>query len=498
MSSQVLREARKYEELKEQTIAQKERPLFHLSSRVVWMNDPNGFSYYAGKYHLFYQYHPYDTCWGPMHWGHAVSSDLLRWEYLPAALAPDTACDSDGCFSGGALEAENGQHMLIYTGVSRQAQENGEVRDIQTQCVAFGDGIDYRKYHKNPVVDIKDLPADSSRFDFRDPKLWKGCDGQYYFVAANNRADESGGRILLFSSLDGLDWHFESILFENDGSFGKMWECPDFFELDGRWILLVSPQDMLPKDFEYHNGDGNLCFIGDLDRKTKTFLPTADQAVDYGIDFYAAQTLLTADGRRVMIAWMQNWDTCNNNHQSKRKWFGQMCTPRELRVQNGRLFQRPVRELEAFRRNPVTYTNVLVQDIVTLEGIKGRTADLELELSPENSEEIYRKFEIHLAKNDQYHTSVSFRPYESILKLDRKFSGSRRAIIHQRRCRVARNGGKLKLRILIDRFSVELFVNDGEQAMSATIYTDMAADGISFYADGNVRMNLSKYDICMG
>ena len=162
-----------------------------------------------------------------------------------------------------------------------------------------------------------------------------------------------------------------------------MWECPDFFELDGRWILLVSPQDMLPKDFEYHNGDGNLCFIGDLDRKTKTFLPTADQAVDYGIDFYAAQTLLTADGRRVMIAWMQNWDTCNNNHQSKRKWFGQMCTPRELRVQNGRLFQRPVRELEAFRRNPVTYTNVLVQDIVTLEGIKGRTADLELELSQE-------------------------------------------------------------------------------------------------------------------
>ena len=175
-----------------------------------------------------------------------------------------------------------------------------------------------------------------------------------------------------------------------------------------------------------------------------------------------------------------------------------MCPPRELRVQNGRLFQRPVRELEAFRRNPVTYTNVLVQDIVTLEGIKGRTADLELELSPENPEEIYRKFEIHLAKNDQYHTSVSFRPYESILKLDRKFSGSRRAIIHQRRCRVARNGGKLKLRILIDRFSVELFVNDGEQAMSATIYTDMAADGISFYADGNVRMNLSKYDICMG
>ena len=108
MSSQALRDARRYEEVYEKMILPEERPAFHLSSRVGWMNDPNGFSRYKGEYHLFYQYHPYDSHWGPMHWGHAVSKDLLHWRYLPAALAPDMPYDRDGCFSGGALEMKDG------------------------------------------------------------------------------------------------------------------------------------------------------------------------------------------------------------------------------------------------------------------------------------------------------------------------------------------------------------------------------------------------------
>ena len=104
------------------------------------MNDPNGFSRYKGEYHLFYQYHPYDSHWGPMHWGHAVSKDLLHWKYLPAALAPDMPCDRDGCFSGGALAMKDGTHMLMYTGVSREMTAGESNLEVQTQCVAFGDG----------------------------------------------------------------------------------------------------------------------------------------------------------------------------------------------------------------------------------------------------------------------------------------------------------------------------------------------------------------------
>ncbi len=129
MTSQTLREARKYEETMEKKIAEEQRPGFHLSSRVGWKNDPNGFSYYKGEYHLFYQYHPYDSHWGPMHWGHAVSKDLLHWRYLPAALAPDADYDRDGCFSGSAIALPDGKQLLLYTGGGKEAQADGSMRE---------------------------------------------------------------------------------------------------------------------------------------------------------------------------------------------------------------------------------------------------------------------------------------------------------------------------------------------------------------------------------
>lgn len=152
MINEALKKACEYERKKEQEISSQERPVFHLSPRVGWMNDPNGFSYYDGKYHLFYQYHPYDTVWGSMHWGHAVSDDLLHWEYLPVAIAPDEKYDKDGCFSGSALALDDGRHLLMYTGVRREEQPDGTVRDIQAQCIAVGDGLEYKKYEKNPVL----------------------------------------------------------------------------------------------------------------------------------------------------------------------------------------------------------------------------------------------------------------------------------------------------------------------------------------------------------
>lgn len=494
MTSQTLWEARKYEEAFGKSISKEDRPAFHLSSRTGWMNDPNGLSWYGGKYHLFYQYYPYDTHWGPMHWGHAVSRDLLHWTHLPAALAPDEIYDRDGCFSGNALKLSDGRHLLMYTGVVRERQANGGYAEVQTQCLAVGDGIDYIKYEKNPVLDGKDLPEDCSRYDFRDPKLWREEDGTYRCVIGNRPADGSG-QILLFSSADGFEWHYKKVLAENHNRFGKMWECPDFFPLDGKWILLTSPQDMMPSGFEYHNGNGTLCLIGDYNRETEDFTEESNQSVDYGIDFYAPQTILTQDGRRVMIGWLQNWDTCSHRGMHEKGWFGQMSLPRELSIKNGRLYQAPLRELESMRQNETVHKNVTVSGTVRLEGVSGRRIDMEVVIRPEEGCDLYRKFAIRFAQNDQYHTSLGFRPHESVLKIDRKFSGSRRAIIHQRRSKVNHMDGQLKLRIILDRFSVEVFVNDGEQALSAVLYTDQEADGISFIADGTVNMDVVKYDL---
>lgn len=495
MTSQTLREARKYEEASEKLIKKEERPAFHLSARTGWMNDPNGFSYYKGEYHMFYQYHPYDSHWGPMHWGHAVSKDLLRWEYLPAALAPDEFYDRDGCFSGSAITLPDGRQLLMYTGVIKEHLRNGGVSEVQTQCLAVGDGIDYDKYEKNPVLDEHDVPEGGSRVDFRDPKMWQKADGTYCCIIGNRPADGSG-QILLYTSADGFQWKFENVLSANHDRFGKMWECPDFFELDGKWVLLTSPQDMLPQGFEYHNGNGTLCLIGDFDEENYSFQEKFDQAIDYGIDFYAPQTVLAPDGRRIMIGWMQNWDTCSMR-MPEQPWYGQMSLPRELSIKNGRLYQRPLRELEDMRCNQVIHKNVSFTGLIRLDGVKGRKIDMELVLRPGDREHIYQKFAVRFAQNEKYQTSLSFRPHESILKVDRKFSGSRRAIIHQRRCLVNSKDGELRLRLILDQFSVEVFINDGEQVMSATMYTEKEADGISFFADGAVEMDVVKYDLAV-
>ena len=490
--SEQLTAAIQYEREMEQRIAPEDRPMFHLSSRVGWMNDPNGFSRYGGKYHMFYQYHPYDSHWGPMHWGHAVSEDLLHWEYLPCAMAPDQPADKDGCFSGSAIELPDGRHLLMYTGVNRTMLEDGTSVDVQRQCIAFGDGVTYTKYEGNPVITEKDLPPSGSINDFRDPKIWQKEDGSYRALIADNHPGH-GGWFLLFRSDDLIHWQFMHTMAENENRIGLMWECPDFFELDGGHVLMGSAQDMLPKEFEYHNGNGTFYMTGFYDEYSERFMEADNHSVDYGIDFYAPQTILSPDGRRIMIGWMQNWDTCNL-HTKSTPWFGMMSVPRELSLRDGILYQKPIRELEQYRTNEVIMRSVRINDgDFRIPGISGRCADLEIELQAEDPERMYQRFAVRFAQNEEYRTGVSFRPFESTLKIDRKFSGSRRAVINQRRAKVNHERGSLKLRLIIDRFSAEIFVNDGEKVMSVVIGTPLKAEGISFFADGAVIMNVHFY-----
>ncbi len=490
--SEKLKSARIYEKEHGALIAPEARPAFHLSPYVGWMNDPNGFSYYQGRYHMFYQYHPYDSHWGPMHWGHAVSTDLLHWEHLPAALAPDMPYDNGGCFSGSAVTMSDGRQALMYTGIRKEQQPDGSSQDVQTQNLAFGDGLEYEKYIDNPVLTEEDLPEGGSRFDFRDPKMWKAEDGSWRCAVANNHIGE-GGEILIYTSEDLIHWKLLGPLATNHNRFGLMWECPDFFRLDGYDVFLASAQDMLPKDFEYHNGNGTFYFLGQWNERTGEYTVESDHAADYGIDFYAPQTILTPDGRRVMIGWMQNWDTCNL-HTPSTPWFGQMSIPRELSVHKGILFQKPIRELEELRGEEFSYHAVSLENgEISLPGIQGRTVDMELEIEPDGP--IFNRFAVRFAKNKTYQTTCSFRPHESVLKIDRKFSGSRRAIIHQRRAKVRHDGGKLKLRLILDRYSCEVFVNDGEQVLSMTLNTELCAQDISFFTDGQAKLSVRMFTL---
>ncbi len=490
MTNHSLLSARTYESAAGGKIRAESRPVFHLTPLTGWMNDPNGFSWYRGQYHLFYQYNPYDTKWDSMHWGHAVSSDLLRWTYLPAALAPDAPYDAFGCFSGSAIETGDGKHLLMYTGVHGEGGDRG--RELQTQCIAVGDGTEYRKYGHNPVLDASALPEGLSPYDFRDPKIWRKEDGSFRCVAGARRQD-GRGILLQFDSPDGFGWRYAGALAENDGRFGTMWECPDFFPLDGKHVLLVSPQDMLPEGFEYHNGGGTVCMTGMYDGTR--FTEEHNQAIDYGIDFYAPQTILTSDGRRVMIGWMQNWETCGRTGYEERPWCGQMSLPREIYLWDGRLYQQPVRELAQHRGAKTEYRNVLLEGKQTLRDIEGRVAELDINLRPAEGKPLYDRFTMYFAQNEQFHSSVSFRPRESLAEIDRKFSGSRRDCIHQRRCLVPGREGRIRLHVILDRFSAEIFINDGEKTMSAAILTDSAARGISFETDGQAVMDITRHTL---
>lgn len=493
MTSKMLQKARDFEK-KYLPYTISELPKFHVTGGIGWINDPNGFAPYKGEYHLFFQYYPYDTKWGPMHWGHVKTRDFVRWERLPAALAPDTEYDRDGCFSGSAVELPDGRHLLMYTGVRNTRRRNGRIESCQTQCLAIGDGVDYEKLDINPVIDSSSLPEGGSSEDFRDPKIW--CENGRYYAVMGNRCADGSGTILLYQSRDALNWEYVSVLSACHNQYGLMWECPDYFPLDGKHVLLVSPQDMDAIGLEFHPGNANVCLIGNYDRKLHHLNRESVQAIDYGLDFYAPQTLLAQDGRRVMIAWMQNWETSSCKPREL-PFFGQMTIPRELSVCNGRLYQTPVRELENYRGVKIDYHNVLIKGETNLRGINGRCLDMTVTVRPGNENNMYRWFRLYVAKDGEHFTFMRYRPDTGTIKVDRTHSGFPHDIVNVREFPVNLKDGALKLRVIMDRYSMELFVNDGEQAASFVLYTPAKAESISFSSDGSVLIDVEKYELLM-
>ena len=539
--SEKLLQAREYEAREGARVSGDERPGYHFTPRIGWLNDPNGLSFYDGQYHLFYQYHPYNSHWGPMHWGHAVSEDMITWEYLPAALAPDEDYDRSGCFSGTAVTMDDGSHLLMYTGCADSPEDpTGRGRWLQSQCLAVRKpgSSEYIKYSNNPVITGADLPEGADAYEFRDPYLWRGDDGSFCAVIASGRCDGCGGtRVTLHRSGDGQNWGPGEVLFEDSHRIGVMWECPNFFLLNGRYILIASPMDMQAEEEEavgsirFPKGN-NVCYIvGDYKGKVSgespkdkaaesSFVPETDdkgryryEPVDGGLDFYAPQVMETPDGRRVMIGWMQDPKTANLHRREDFKVFGQMTVPRELTLRDGRLYQWPVRELDRYRRGRVDRRGIRIGGEWTqIPGIRGRCTDLLIEVSGaesvSGSKEApeFREFAMRFAADtkgaagdagDGHFTQLRYDPLRSVITIDRsRAAGSAKDCPEttlSRTIRVSR--GRLSLRILIDRWSAEVFINGGEQVMSATFYTDPAADQIAFCADGGAVVDITGYSI---
>lgn len=446
------------------------RPRFHLATPVGWINDPNGFCVFRGRYHVFAQFHPYDSVWGPMHWGHWVSDDLVVWTWLGVALAPDSPYDDMGCFSGTALE-DGERLILIYTGVHRDA----DGRVVQEQCIAEShDGIHFEKWACNPVIGAKDLPPDGAPEDFRDPKLIRTPDG--WRVIAANRG-EKNGRQLSFVSPDLVHWTCEGVLLEG---VGQMPECPDYGPCDGRDLMLTSVMNLPQDGLRFQNGHHDVVYLVGQERDGR-LLPERMEAVDLGPDFYAPQRIRTPDGRSVMIAWMDMWQTDSPTHYLGHGWRGQFTIARELSIRDGRLLQRPVRELERLRGEAFE-ADVQVDGETAVPGLCGRRCDLLLDIAVRPG----AWAEVRLLQDGGEYFSVRYDPQTQVLAADRSRCGytmgpgggpevkpAGRAVLEGATDRIS-------LRILVDQCSVEVFAGDGEVALTTLAFPKGPAEGISF------------------
>ena len=270
-----------------------------------------------------------------------------------------------------------------------------------------------------------------------------------------------------------------------------MWECPDFFSLDGKQVLVVSPMEMMPEGLKFHVGHGTIYLIGTYDKNSHAFTREDVQPIDSGIDFYAPQTMKAPDGRRIMIAWMQAWSNSKFVPDGV-KYFGQMTVPRELTLKDNRLIQKPVRELEAYRSGRICHEKVKITEETSLEGVSGRVIDMTVKLKADDN---FREFSMKVAQNEDYYTSVFYDIRRKVLCVDRSHSGYLYDIMHRREISVEPVDGMITLRCLMDRFSLEIFINDGRQTASFTLYTPQNAEGITFAAEGEAEISVEKYTL---
>ncbi|BBH24208.1 hypothetical protein Back11_55530 [Paenibacillus baekrokdamisoli] len=455
---------------------------YHLSPPTGQMSDPNGMVFYKDEYHQFYQY--------TGKWGHAVSRDLLHWEHLPIALAPDELGDIwSGCAvvdwkdTSGLFGGEAGL-VAIFTHFKE---------GLQSQSIAYSkdSGREWEKYAGNPVIPNPGLK------DFRDPKvIWHEETGKWVLVVSADK------RVHFYSSLDLIQWKFESEFGEGQGSHAAVWECPDLFPLpvDGnteklKWVLHVSIGDN-----EETDGSTAQYFVGEFDGRTFVNDWPGEQVrwTDYGQDFYAAVSysdILQEDGRRIWLGWMSNWKYPFD--APTESWKGAMSIPRSLALHKEegevRLAQLPIKELELLREAPFKLNAVNITDETLALDFEGEHYEFEAIITWQCVQE----FGFRLRTYGSEATLAGFSPAENLLFLDRTKSGF--ADIYDRSGNPARfnkrfeasrfrSSKQLKIRGYVDASSVELFVDDGLQVFTSLIYPSPGSLGVEIYAAGGTAV----------
>ena len=424
------------------------KPVFHITADKGWINDPNGVVKFKGLYHVFYQHHPYSCEWGPMHWGHVVSKDLIHWDYLPYALIPGDEFDKDGCFSGTSLVVGDTLYV-VYTGFINN-EDPEHIRQIQ--CLASSkDGINFVKH--GAIITEKHLPKEYKPCDFRDPKLFYK-DGYYYLLVATRRVN-NGGAIILYKSKDLKVWEFVNDILTHK-SEGEMIECADYHEDLG--LLLYCEQNFPSESSHCLNIHSCEYEVGAFDKEFKFIAKSPKTLVDYGFDFYAPQIM---NDEHILFAWLNMWE--RNNPSSKYNFAGMLTCPRKVEVVDNIMLQTPViygskKEETTFEK---TYSGELSVGVIELNIEKLRSFSFELRKGTKDVTKVY-------LKDDK----IYFDRSES----GEVLSGSEKDEYSLKGIRIMpyRKLDNTIIYIVMDKYSVELFVNG--LSMSSVIYPDEKSD----------------------
>ena len=453
---------------------EKFRPTYHFSPLYGWMNDPNGMVYKDGEYHLFYQHNPYGSKWGNMHWGHAISKDLINWEHRPDAITPDAL---GTIFSGSAVvDTDNtagfgaGAIVAIYT-------QNSD-RQVQSIAYSTDNGRSFTKYENNPV-----LTSDAR--DFRDPKVFWHKETQRWIMLL-----AVGQEMQIFSSSNLKDWAFESSFGEGQGAHGGVWECPDLFELpvDGtnekKWVLLCNLNPGGP-----FGGSATQYFVGTFNGKEfVNESPSKTKWMDWGKDHYATVTWSDApDNRRIAIAWMSNWQYANDVPTSQ--YRSPNSVPRDLSLftVDGETYLQSAPSPELLKLRDISQKRSFkVNGTRTIKDmIAGNEGAYEIELTIENQYADVIGFHLYNDKGEE--VDMQYDMKEKKFSMDRCKSGDvgfNENFPMLTWTAIESGKDELKLRLFVDKSSVEAFGDGGRFVMTNQVFPSEPYTHIDFYSKG--------------
>ena len=460
------------------------RPKFHFTPRQNWMNDPNGMFYLNGKYHLFFQHYPDSTVWGPMHWGHAISNDLVAWKEQPIALYPD---EKGYIFSGSAVvdvnntsgfaSGTNPPVIAMFTYHDPKLEKEGKI-DYQSQGIAFSldEGKTWTKYSGNPVIKNPGIK------DFRDPKvIWDDVHNQWILVLT------AGDESMIYNSKNLKDWGYLSTFGKGFGAHGGIWECPDFFPIsvDGtkeiKWILIQSLVAGGP-----NGGSGTQYFVGDFDGKSFKLDASfkndlVDERVfwvDYGRDNYAGVTwsnIPANDGRTLFLGWMSNWEYAEKVPTNK--WRSSMTIVRELKlIKNDNHYSivpQPVKEINNYISKSINKGNFNIESetvLVRKPELDFSSVDIQFKIKNIRKDIYTFSFFNHIGDSLKF----GINNKEKFFFLDRtksgnlSFSDKFAPIISI--APIKEEFKNIDIRVLLDKTSIEIFYNNGETVMTEIFF----------------------------